>query len=80
MRNPQTRFAYQPTLYRYERRRQVASLEFGTLFATSAEARFFATASYGWKSGHFTTCSIARRRVSAREYEQVVSRSLARTA
>ena len=74
------RKAYQPTLYRYENGRVVARLTAASLFAMSVEARCFAEASHGWRSGRYTSIRIATKLVSSRQYESVVSLSVVRAA
>lgn len=80
MRLPKYRKAYQPTVYRYENGRAVDSLEFPTLFATSAEARMFATNCWGYRSGRFNTCIVATRHVTTRKFASVIATSITRPA
>lgn len=77
---PKFRKAFQATLYRYENARCVDSLEIGVLFATSAEARLFAQACYGFRCGLYNTITVATKHVPARQYESVVSLSVTRAA
>lgn len=74
------RKAYQPTVTKIVDGREVASHTFLSVFASSAEARFFAITRNSWKAGRFNFVKIRTVKVPASQYVTSVQRSERRAA